>query len=146
EPLLAGGLFPSLRFLGLRNFEEADALAGRVASSALGRRLEGLDLSLGNLSDEGARAPLGLPRGGALKKLDVRGHRISRALRSQLRELPWAVDDRDGEEPYWVFSVREVTERQPELSLGRARAFRPGGSAQAAEGVCRVGKADGDAA
>src|SRR5262249_28351204 len=53
-PLLSGAVFPRLSHLGLRNAADADALAARVVSSPLLRRLESLDLSLGNLTEAGA--------------------------------------------------------------------------------------------
>jgi predicted DNA-binding WGR domain protein len=61
QPILSGQLFPKLKYLGLRNCQRADELAGVVVNSPLLQRIETLDLSLGVLTDEGARALLLLP-------------------------------------------------------------------------------------
>ena len=61
ERILSGELFPRLRHLGLRNAENADAIAAAVAKSPLLKRIRVLDLSLGTLGDEGARALLASP-------------------------------------------------------------------------------------
>ena len=55
QPILAGGLFPKLKYLGLRNDTEADATAELVAQSPIVGQLEVLDLSLGALSDRALR-------------------------------------------------------------------------------------------
>ena len=77
EPLLAGRLFPKLRYLGLRNSQMADEIAAAVVRSPLLQRIETLDLSLGILTDEGARALLELPASPTLKKLNLHYNYIS---------------------------------------------------------------------
>jgi len=57
-PLLARRDLPALRHLGLRNCEFSDAIVDALPRSALLPQLETLDLSLGTLSDAGARALL----------------------------------------------------------------------------------------
>jgi len=57
-PLLAGGRFPALRHLGLRNSEIQDEIAAAVAHAPLVAQLKSLDLSLGVLTDEGVTALL----------------------------------------------------------------------------------------
>ncbi len=54
-PILAGEKFPKLRYLGLRDCEVADTLAQTLAKAPILERIGVLDLSLGNLGDEGAR-------------------------------------------------------------------------------------------
>jgi hypothetical protein len=95
EPLLSGRLFPRLISLGLRDCEYADELAAAVVRSPLVRRLRVLDLSLGNLSDEGARALLELPAYAHLERLDIHHHYVSPELVGQLRKLPFAVNADD---------------------------------------------------
>ncbi|MET8825069.1 STM4015 family protein [Streptomyces sp. NPDC004610] len=57
-PVLAGGRFPALRHLGLRNSEIQDEIAVAVAGAPVVAQLTSLDLSLGMLTDEGAIALL----------------------------------------------------------------------------------------
>lgn len=76
-PILQGDRFPAMTYLGLRNSEIADAIAVALASAPVLGRLHTLDLSLGNLSDEGARALLESPVIRALTKLDIHHHYVS---------------------------------------------------------------------
>jgi predicted DNA-binding WGR domain protein len=92
QPILTGKLFPNLRYLGLRNAEIADDIAAVIVKSPVVDRLETLDLSLGNLSDEGANALLGLADKGNLKRLDLHHHYISKPLQKKLKALPFPVD------------------------------------------------------
>jgi predicted DNA-binding WGR domain protein len=92
QPILSGRLFPKLKYLGLRNCQLADALAGVVVNSPLLSRLETLDLSLGVLTDEGARALLMLPLNTSLKKLNLHYNYISADLVRELKALPFTVD------------------------------------------------------
>jgi predicted DNA-binding WGR domain protein len=92
QPILSGRLFPKLKYLGLRNSQLADEIAGVVVNSPLIQRLETLDLSLGVMTDEGARALLKLPPSPTLKKLHLHHNYISADLIRQLKALPLAVD------------------------------------------------------
>jgi predicted DNA-binding WGR domain protein len=92
QPILSGKLFPKLKYLGLRNCQRADELAGVVVNSPLLQRIETLDLSLGVLTDEGARALLMLPLNTTLKKLNLHYNFISADLIRQLKALPLTVD------------------------------------------------------
>ena len=94
QPLLAGKLFPKLKYLGLRNAQIADDIAAVVATSPVVDQLEILDLSLGNLSDEGASALLQL-EGKSLKRLDLHHHYISKPLQKKVKALPFPVDVSD---------------------------------------------------
>jgi predicted DNA-binding WGR domain protein len=91
QPLLSGDLFPHLKYLGLRNSDQADAIAAVVVNSPLLHRLETLDLSLGTLGDEGARALLKLSSP-TLKRLNLHFHYIGPELVKQLKALPFTVD------------------------------------------------------
>jgi predicted DNA-binding WGR domain protein len=92
QPILSGRLFPELKYLGLRNCQQADELAAVVVNSPVVQRLETLDLSLGVLTDEGARALLKLPPSPTLKKLNLHYNYISAELIRQLKALPLTVD------------------------------------------------------
>ncbi|MER0246403.1 STM4015 family protein [Streptomyces sp. HSW2009] len=84
-PLLAGGRFPHLRHLGLRNSEIQDEIAAAVASAPLVAQLTSLDLSLGVLSDEGALALLAGQPLTHLKWIDLRHNFISEEVADRLR-------------------------------------------------------------
>src|SRR5262249_2977768 len=70
-PLLKPNVFPKLRYLGLKNSEIQDEIAGVIAMAPVLNQLEVLDLSMGTLSDAGAKALLGSPAIKKLKKLDL---------------------------------------------------------------------------
>lgn len=99
EPLLSGIVFPNLRSLGLRDSEWADEVAAAVAQAPVLSRLTTLDLSLGNLSDAGAKCLLESPGVARLKKLDLHHHYISRPLMARLAEAGPLVQLDDMNEP-----------------------------------------------
>ncbi|MET9395655.1 STM4015 family protein [Streptomyces sp. NPDC006624] len=84
-PLLAGGRFPALRHLGLRNSELQDEIATAVASAPVVAQLESLSLALGTLTDTGAEALLDGQPLTHLKRLDLHHHFLSKALTDRLR-------------------------------------------------------------
>jgi hypothetical protein len=98
EPLLRGSQFPKLRYLGLRNFEEVDALASRLVVSPVVSTVEVIDLSLGNLSDQGGKELLKLPTNARLKLLDLHHHYLSEELIAQLARMPFQVNVKDRQE------------------------------------------------
>lgn len=77
-----------LDYLGLRNAEIADELAGYLASQPWLGSLETLDLSMGTIGDEGAKALLASQYIAELDNLDLRHHYISDALVTRLTALP----------------------------------------------------------
>ncbi len=91
QPLLSGRLFPKLKYLGLRNSELADELAGVLVNSPVVERIETLDLSLGVLTDEGGQSLLKLSSP-TLKKLNLHYNYFSPEVSRQLKALPFAVD------------------------------------------------------
>lgn len=99
EPILAGGLFPKLKYLGLRNDTETDTTAELLASAPIVGRLEVLDLSLGTLGDGGATALLRCESLGNLQKLDIRHHYVSEPVVQQLQQRVPKVDASDRQEP-----------------------------------------------
>ncbi|WP_370365965.1 STM4015 family protein [Catenulispora sp. GP43] len=84
--ILDGAGLPKLRYLGLRDAENADEVAAAVAHAPIVSRLEVLDLSLGTLGDEGAAALLAGQPLTHLKKLDLHHHFISEPMQERLRE------------------------------------------------------------
>lgn len=111
QPILSGRLFPKLKYLGLRNSEIADAIAAVAVHSPIVERLETLDLSLGVLTDEGARALLKL-KSPTLKKLNLHYNYIGSDLLRQLSALPLTVDasrpsDMEEEEEWRFVAVGE---------------------------------------
>jgi hypothetical protein len=93
-----------LSYLGLCNSEIADQLAVHVAKQEWLRTLNTLDLSMGTIGDEGARALLASPYVKGLKVLNLSHHYISPAVVKQLEALPLKVilDDpqKDPDERY----------------------------------------------
>jgi predicted DNA-binding WGR domain protein len=100
QPVLAGTDFPKLKRLCLRNSEIQDAVAAAVVNSPLLERIEVLDLSMGNLSDEGGRSLLrGLAGNKTLKRLVLDHHYLSDELAKELQDkLHCEVSADDGQE------------------------------------------------
>jgi hypothetical protein len=99
QPILTGKAFPKLKYLGLRNSEITDDIAGVIISSPIIKQLETLDLSLGTLSDEGGRALLKLPQNGNLKRLDLHRHFLTNPVIKELKKLPLTLNVADQEKP-----------------------------------------------
>ncbi|QEH32442.1 hypothetical protein OJF2_09130 [Aquisphaera giovannonii] len=99
-PILRGEAFPTLRYLGLRNCEDADAIAAAVADAPILDRIKVLDLSLGDLTDEGANALMGSPKVARLDKLDIHHHFASPGVTLKIQDLGIAVDASERHEPH----------------------------------------------
>lgn len=69
-----------------------DAIAAAVAVAPIVRRIAALDLSLGVLTDDGARTLLASPAIARLQKLDLHHHFCSEAVAAQLAALQCEVD------------------------------------------------------
>jgi hypothetical protein len=102
-PLLRGELFPKLTHLGLRNSDLTDALAGVLVNAPILERLKTLDLSLGTLSDEGAKIFSSSEKLGSLEKLDIHYHFVTeealKELKAHLRKLKIKIDAADAQDP-----------------------------------------------
>jgi predicted DNA-binding WGR domain protein len=85
--VLQGDGLPSLRHLGLRDSDIADAVARALARAPILGRLRSLDLSLGTLGDRGAEALLANPAVAQLERLDIRHHFVSPEMVERLRRL-----------------------------------------------------------
>jgi len=112
QPILSGKLFPKLKYLGLRNCQHVDDIAGVVVNSPLIQRIETLDLSLGVLTDEGATALLKLPASPTLKRLNLHYNYLSADMARKLKALPVSVDtsrpsDMDEDEEWRFVAVGE---------------------------------------
>jgi hypothetical protein len=114
RPLLSGQLFPRLRYLGLRNAENIDEIAAIIGTAPILDRVLTLDLSLGNLSDEGGRALLDSERLKRLRTFDLHHHFLSDELVNRLKsEYPNAdlsdqkEADKYGGEVYRYIAVSE---------------------------------------
>lgn len=83
--LLAGGPFPKLRRLGLKDSMQQDEIAAAVAHAPVVAQLEVLDLSLGALGDEGAAALLAGQPLDHLAKLDLQHNYLSGKMAARLR-------------------------------------------------------------
>jgi hypothetical protein len=99
-PLLKGDRFPRLKYLGLRNSEIQDDVAAVAALAPVVERLDVLDLSLGTLSDAGAKALLASPSIRRLKKLDIHHHFVSPGVVEDLKRLGIEVNADDAQEPH----------------------------------------------
>ena len=80
----AGQLFPKLNYLGLRDSDIADLIAGAVAKAPILALIDTLDLSLGTLSDPGIQALLDSELVKHLKRLDIHHHYGSDKLEAKL--------------------------------------------------------------
>ncbi|HEY3325096.1 MAG TPA: STM4015 family protein [Planctomycetota bacterium] len=111
KALLDGKIFPKLKYLGLRDSENADEIAQAIASSPILMRIKTFDLSLGTLSDAGAQHLLDSAGMKELKVLDLHHHYLSDAMMKKLRKLPIEVNldeqedaGADGEDRYVAVS------------------------------------------
>ena len=89
------GLFPSLDYLGLRNYEEVDEIIQPLFESAIGRRVRIIDLSLGMFSNCGATTVLEMWKKEELPLLEVLSLQfcyISKKNRALLLQLPISID------------------------------------------------------
>ncbi len=85
QPLFSGRLTPTLRRLGLVNTSFTDPICQSLSKAKLANQLQLLDLSLGRMSARGAKHLTSGLRN--LKLLDLRGLRLSKAMRAALKGL-----------------------------------------------------------
>ncbi|MFH8342509.1 STM4015 family protein [Streptomyces sp. AM6-12] len=84
-PVLAGGGFPALRHLGLRNSEVQDEITAAVAGAPVVAQLTSLDLSMGVLTDEGAIALLDGQPLTHLTRLDLHHNYVTEPVAERIR-------------------------------------------------------------
>jgi hypothetical protein len=99
KSLLTANRFPNLKYLGLRDDCNADETAKLLAAVGIPTTVKHLDLSLGTLGDDGARALADSEWVGSLAKLDIHHHYVSPQVVGQLKKAIAEVDDRDPREP-----------------------------------------------
>lgn len=86
-PVLFGESFPNLSYLGLRSSDYANQIAFAVVESPIIDRLAVLDLSMGNLTDEGAEALLNCPALNQLHTLNIACNCVSANMVQRLSQL-----------------------------------------------------------
>ena len=84
-PLLLGERYPDLEYLGLRNSMITDNIAEAIAAAPVLDRLKVLDLSLGTLTDRGAKALLAGGKLGGLETVNISHHYVSDPVLQELR-------------------------------------------------------------
>ncbi|WNZ64911.1 TIGR02996 domain-containing protein [Myxococcus sp. MxC21-1] len=111
QPILDGKGLPNLQRLGLRNSEFTDELCTALPTAKVLPRLETLDLSMGVMSDEGARALAGhAATFSHLKRLDVTDNMLTdegQTLLSKALPNVSAGHQREFDEDYRYASVSE---------------------------------------
>lgn len=95
KPLMKKGLFPNLKYLGLKNSEISDEIAMEVAKSDILDQIQTLDLSLGTLTDKGAQALVESSKLKNLKFLDLNYHFMSDAMMEKIEGIGIKVDVSD---------------------------------------------------
>lgn len=88
---------PALKYLGLRNSEDADESAKLLMDDPIMDRIEELDFSKGVIGDEGAEALLNNPKIKNLKKLNLAHNFISDEWAKKLETLGIEIDLSDRE-------------------------------------------------
>ncbi|EFC43212.1 BRCT domain-containing protein [Naegleria gruberi] len=92
------GIFPSLTYLGLRNFEFLNQCTKTIFESAISKRVHIIDFSLSNLNDKGVNEFVELLESGIesdylhLQILDLSHCFVSNKVRSRLNQLPIIVN------------------------------------------------------
>jgi len=85
KPLINGN-YPKLKYLGLKNYYQQDALADALQGASILATIETLDLSMGTLTDKGAEALCNNNALLNLKHLNCRRHFITDKWQQQLTE------------------------------------------------------------
>jgi predicted DNA-binding WGR domain protein len=109
-PILSGTSFPKLEHLGLQDSDYEDDIAVAAARAPIVSRLQGLDLSMGNLTDTGGQALLDSAYVRKLKHLNLRHHYLSPEMAKRLRGLGIEVNTADAQEPDDDYRFVEVAE------------------------------------
>jgi hypothetical protein len=99
EVLLAAPVCQNLTYLGFRDDANADGTARLLAERGIPPKVKVLDLSLGTIGDEGARAIAASSWASSLTRLDISHHYCSPAVTKQVMNVIANVDARDPQEP-----------------------------------------------
>ncbi|MBN8232416.1 WGR domain-containing protein [Corallococcus macrosporus] len=101
KPLLDAEGVPALRKLGLRNAEFTDDLCAALPKSKILAQLQELDLSMGTMSDEGARTLAENAKAfGHLKSLDVTQNFLTKEGQKAVAKVAQAVASGNQRTPY----------------------------------------------
>lgn len=84
---IISGVFPKLKYLGLRNSEYSDDIAFAIVNSPIIENLVELDFSMGTLGDDGAEALLNCPAINYLDTLNVSDNCLTDWMMERLNEL-----------------------------------------------------------
>jgi hypothetical protein len=87
NPVLYRESFPNLRYLGLLSSEYSDLLAANIVDSQIIEHLSVLDLSMGNLTDYGAKLLLNNQAVNQLHTLNISNNCVSHQIVKKLYEL-----------------------------------------------------------
>jgi hypothetical protein len=121
-PILRGRAFPQLRHLGLRDSADQDDIVAALAHAPVVAQLESLDLSLGNLSDEGAAALLAGQPLTHLTSLDLHHHYLSEEMMQRIwAALPGVAVNLDEQEQADVEQGEQEDSEQTEAELRERR-------------------------
>lgn len=85
-PIISGA-FPKLKYLGLRNSGYSNNIAFAIANSSIIENLVELDLSIGTLNDDGAKALLDCPVINSLDTLNISNNNVSNMMIQRLEQL-----------------------------------------------------------
>ncbi len=104
KPILAG-IFPKLEYLGLKNYDHQDALAKALHDANVLNTIKTLDISMGTLTDTGAKALYKNERLLQLKHINCRHHYLSREWQQKLKEKfeTQLINLKDAKHQKWCF-------------------------------------------
>jgi hypothetical protein len=97
--VIAPGLFPRLTRLGLKNAENQDEIVGMLAASPILKQIKHLDIGMGSLTDDGARALLAGDLS-HLESLTLDHHFVGDEMVEKLKAAVPSVSAEDQQEPY----------------------------------------------
>ncbi len=86
-PIVSGQCFPKLKYLGLRHSNDSDYIALALIDSPLIEQLIELDISMGNLKDDGAEFLLSCPAVRQLDTLNISLNYLSNDMVARLNQL-----------------------------------------------------------
>ncbi|RUS95887.1 hypothetical protein DSM106972_089000 [Dulcicalothrix desertica PCC 7102] len=105
---IISGVFPKLKYLGLRKSAYSDDIAFRIVNSSIVENLIELDFSMGNLRDDGAEALLNCPAINQLDTLNVSNNCLTNWMIERLNQLD--IEVISGEQKYYEDRYSSVAE------------------------------------
>ncbi|MGB3760354.1 MAG: HEAT repeat domain-containing protein [Rivularia sp. (in: cyanobacteria)] len=98
---IISGKYPKLKYLGLRNSQYSDDIACTLADSPIIENLIELDLSMGTLSDKGAKALLDCSAVYQLDTLDISKNYLTDEMVKRFKQLDIEIIDMEEEQYYF---------------------------------------------